>query len=395
MKKIIAIALALVMCLGIMSMVAFAAGDKMTVKVTAPAEWTECYVYSWEPEAFGSWPGTKIDGSFELTETVKGMVISEGNGKPQTVDITDLVFAAGTEATIVVGEKGDDGKHTYTITAGGSNNGGETDSTTTAPTTAAPTTTAPTTAQTVTSGNRTLTIKAPSSWSNVHVYTWEPEDFGTWPGSKLTKSGDVYKVNVKNSMVNLVIATEQADTTYKKTDDIKLETNGKAVTITINEDCSYKVEYDGVSSSSNGGTRKPAAADPQGTASSYRVVGNAEWMGSWKEDNDLGVMIEIEPGVYRKNFDNVEPGSYELKITKDGKWDNAYGDENGQNFKFTVDQKCKITVDFTLKDGKGVISVYGSGVPATGDISLISVMILLGLASVTAIVLVVNKKKFI
>lgn len=401
MKKIIAIALALVMCLGVMSMVAFAAGDKMTVKVTAPADWAESYVYSWEPEAFGSWPGTKLtNGSFELTGAVKGLVISAGNNMPQTVDITDLVFVADTEATITVGEVVD-GKHTYTITTGGSNNGGNTDTTTTQPTTAKPTTTQPTTTQPtttakpVTSGTRVLTVKVPSSWKEVHIYTWEPNDLGDWPGSKLTKSGDVYKVDIKNSMVNLIVASEQqADTTYRQTGNIALETNGKAVTVTVNDDYSYKVEYAGGSSSTSG-TRKPAAADPQGTLSNYRVVGNAAWMGSWAADSNLGQMIEIEPGVYRKNFDNVAPGSYELKITKDGKWDNAYGTDDGQNFKFTVDQKCKITVDFTLKGGKGVISVYGSGVPATGDISLISVMILLGLASVTAIVLVVNKKKFI
>ena len=118
-------------------------------------------------------------------------------------------------------------------------------------------------------------------------------------------------------------------------------------------------------------------------------------MGSWAADSNLGQMIEIEPGVYRKNFDNVAPGSYELKITKDGKWDNAYGTDDGQNFKFTVDQKCKITVDFTLKGDVGVISVYGTGVPGTADISMISVVVLMALASVTAIVLVVNKKKFI
>ena len=77
---------------------------------------------------------------------------------------------------------------------------------------------------------------------------------------------------------------------------------------------------------------------------------------------------------------------------KDGKWDNAIG-VNGNNFTFTVDQKCTITVDFNANTG--AIEVYGTGVPGTADISMLSVVVLLALASVTAVILVVNKKKFI
>lgn len=415
MKKIIAIALALVMCLGIMSMVAFA--ETNTYYLIGYLNGAD-YGFNADSDNMGQYKfvNGKLSATFNQDSYV--FLKTEGNGAWFMTD----TYVDGTTGTFKNTEGGSaekmkvpgnvqvnftltenaDGTLTLSYTTG--NSGSEstttaTQATTTATqaTTAAPTTAAPTTAKPVTSGTRTLTVKVPSSWKEVHVYTWEPNDLGDWPGSKLTKASDgSYKTNIKNSMVNLVVASEkQADTTYKQTGNIALETNGKAVTVTVNEDCSYKVEYAGGGSSSNGGTRKPAAADPVGTPSNYRVVGNAEWMGSWKEDNDKGIMIDIGGGVYRKNFDNVAPGSYELKITKDGKWDNAIGDENGQNFKFTVDQKCKITVDFTMKDGKGVISVYGSGVPALGDVSMISVVILMALASVTAIVLVVNKKKFI
>ena len=356
------------------------AGTSMKLKVAGNDAWDDAWNFGSATLALGQ----KADLTNGAGSTDMALTIDKAMKIKITVDVNPL--KDGGAATILVEE----------VKAGG------TTPTPTEPTTAKPTTTTQptttqptTTAKPVTSGTRVLTVKVPSSWKEVHIYTWEPNDLGDWPGSKLTKSGDVYKVDIKNSMVNLIVASEQqADTTYRQTGNIALETNGKAVTVTVNDDCSYKVEYAGGSSSTSG-TRKPAAADPQGTLSNYRVVGNAAWMGSWAADSNLGQMTEIEPGVYRKNFDNVAPGSYELKITKDGKWDNAYGTDDGQNFKFTVDQKCKITVDFTLKDGKGVISVYGSGVPATGDISLISVMILLGLASVTAIVLVVNKKKFI
>ena len=382
MKKIIAIALMLILCLSIVSMAAFAANDKMTVKVTAPADWAECYVYSWEPEAFGSWPGTKIEGgSFELTSAVAGMVISAGNNMPQTVDITDLVYTAGGEATITVGDAVD-GKHTYSITTGTPNPTDPTTEPTTQPTTQ------PTTAPT---GNRTLTIEAPASWTKVYVYTWNPEEFSTYPGAEVQKSGNVYKASIKKSLVNLIVTGEKADSTQQKTDDLVLETNGKDVTIKIADDGKATITYAGASGN-NGGNRKPAAEAPQGNLSNYRVVGNAVWMGSWDAASNLGQMIDMGNGIYRKNFDNVEPGSYELKITKDGKWDNAIG-VNGNNFTFTVDQKCTITVDFNANTG--VIEVYGIGVPGTSDITMLSVVVLLALASVTAVVLIVNKKKFI
>ena len=388
MKKIIAIALALVMCLGIMSMVAFAAGSGMTVKVVAPAEWEECYVYSWNPAKFGDWPGTKVtNGSFELSEAVEGMVISAGNEKPQTTDIKDLVFTAGGEATITVGEAVD-GKHTYTIAYGGSNNGGST----TQPTTTQPTTTQPTTTQPTTTGNRNLTVKVPSSWTKVYIYTWEPEEYGTFPGGTINKSGDVYTASIKNSMVNLIVTGEKADTSLQQTPNITLTANGKNVTITVAEDGQPTVTYAGETAKPS--TGKDAAPDPTTPLSTYRVVGNTEWLGNWDAASDKGRMHDMGNGVYRVNFDNVAPGSYQIKITKDGKWDNAYGTEDGQNYSFTVSEKCKITVDFTIKDGKGVIEVYGKGV-SFGDVSMLSVVILMALASVTAVVLVVNKKKFI
>lgn len=120
MKKMFAIVLALMLCVSVLSVAAFAAEGEMVIHVDAPDAWAECYAYNW-PESLGGWPGTKLtaDANGEYTATVKtgfdGMVIGEGNGKPQTVDITDLDMSKA-EAWIVIGEAGADGKHTYTVT---------------------------------------------------------------------------------------------------------------------------------------------------------------------------------------------------------------------------------------------------------------------------------------
>lgn len=424
MKKIIAIALALVMCLGIMSMVAFAAPEGLNSLavvgsgIPGVAEWNPADAAGDMTEvsdgvftktldcAAGTSMKLKIAGNdawddawnFGSATLVLGQKADLTNG-PGSTDMALTIAKAGKiTITVDVNPLKDGGAATILVEEGTGNGGGNTTTTTqpttTKPSTTQPTTTQPTTTKPAANGERTLTIKAPAAWTEVNVYTWNPEDLGGFPGAKAQKDGNVYKATIKNSVVNLVISgQDRGDTTRPQTANIALENNGKNVTITIADDNSHKIEYAG-GSSSTGGNRKPAAAAPQGTLSNYRVVGNAAWMGSWVADSNLGQMVEVSPGVYRKNFENVAPGSYELKITKDGKWDNAYG-VNGQNYTFTVDTKCTITVDFKLQGDTGVIEVYGTGVPSTADISMLSVVVLLALASVTAVVLVVNKKKFI
>ena len=122
MKKMFAIVLALMLCVSVLSVAAFAANGELVIHIDAPDSWAECYAYNWPGDALGGWPGTKLtkgsDGQYTVTvSSCDGMVISAGNEKPQTVDITGLDFSKG-EAWIVVGDAGADGKHTYTVSYG-------------------------------------------------------------------------------------------------------------------------------------------------------------------------------------------------------------------------------------------------------------------------------------
>lgn len=422
MKKIIAIALVLMMSLGIMTMAVSAAPTGLNSLAIVGKDIPG--VPEWNPAAAEGDMTEVSEGVFEktldvpatttMTLKVAGNDTWDDNWNfgsatlvlGQKADLTNgsgaqdmtlsIAEACKIKITVDVNPMADGGAATILVDVVSNGGGGGTTTTTTTTnnqtttTTTQPTTTAPA------NGERNLTVKVPSSWTEVNIYTWEPEELGSWPGAKLTKASDgTYKTSIKNSIVNLVISREElADTTRPQTGDIKLENNGKAVTITVNDDCSFKVEYDGVAATPST-SGKDAAPDPTTPLSAYRVVGNTEWLGNWDAASDKGRMHDMGNGVYRVNFDNVAPGSYEIKITKDGKWDNAYGTEDGQNYSFTVSEKCKITVDFTIKaDGKHVIEVYGKGV-SFGDVSMLSVVVLMALASVTAVVLVVNKKKFI
>lgn len=182
--------------------------------------------------------------------------------------------------------------------------------------------------------SRKLTVVVPDEWVRVHAYTWNPDTLGGWPGAELMKNGNTCETMISQDLVNLVISGELENGLRQQTTDILLESNGKDVTVLVNgETGDYTVVY---------GTPEQAV---------YRVVGDADWMGSWDPASDAGLMTEIAPRKFQKCFKNVQPGTYEYKITKNGTWDGAYGDA-GDNCVLNVGQVCDVT--FTL-----TISIYG------------------------------------
>ena len=209
---------------------------------------------------------------------------------------------------------------------------------------------------------RKLTVVAPASWTNVYAYTWEPEEFGCYPGSAIQGSDGVYQANIKNSMVNLVLCTLRPDDCITQTNDIFLVNNGKDVTITIAENSSYTISYGS------------AGVDV------FRVVGNADWMGNWDSASDAGLMEQVRTGLYRKIFKNVAPGDYEFRITKNGTWDESWGNDIS-NYCINVVRTCDVTVFFNYHNGEGTAwveyesllmgDVTGDGRLNMGDVAMV------------------------
>lgn len=117
MKKLLAILLALMLCVSALSVVAFAA-ETITVHAYVPADWSTPYIYSW-PSSTAGWPGTAMtqeDGQWyvgTISMDDQNLIIDNGEGQPQTVD---LAFDGGyPELWVVVGTDSVDGKLTGTI----------------------------------------------------------------------------------------------------------------------------------------------------------------------------------------------------------------------------------------------------------------------------------------
>lgn len=104
MKKIIAIALALVMCTCMMSIAAFATENTVTVHAQVPADWEAVAAYTWEPESLGSWPGTEMTKNGDWYECEMGseqltLIINNNNNGIQT---SDLTIESGKEIWVIV-----------------------------------------------------------------------------------------------------------------------------------------------------------------------------------------------------------------------------------------------------------------------------------------------------
>lgn len=140
---------------------------------------------------------------------------------------------------------------------------------------------------------------------------------------------------------------------------------------------------------------KPENNKPVDPNANYFVAGVAGICGSeWKE-NDPANKMTYKDGVYTITYKDVAAGKYSLKVT-DGTWINSWGGngENG-NFDFEVTAKNDVTVEFNPAKGQVSIIIGNEridGPATTGDVSLAAVSVAL-LAATAGLVAIVSKKK--
>ena len=132
------------------------------------------------------------------------------------------------------------------------------------------------------------------------------------------------------------------------------------------------------------------------TPSDYRVTGSADWLGNWAADFDGGIMNDMGNGTYQIVFSDVAEGNYELKVTKNGSWDENWGEGgmNGGNVKFSAAAGQTVTVTFNAQTGVIDVTVSGGEAnPELGDYSVAALVVAMMAATAGAVVLT-KKKKF-
>jgi len=110
---------AMVFCVGGGAVPVKAAEKEVKVYVKNTPNWDEVSVYSYNPEAFGDWPGTlmtkEADDWYSITakvdsDTISFVINQNVNGGEQTVDVEDVSLETG-KVWIVIGEKGENGEN--------------------------------------------------------------------------------------------------------------------------------------------------------------------------------------------------------------------------------------------------------------------------------------------
>ena len=128
----------------------------------------------------------------------------------------------------------------------------------------------------------------------------------------------------------------------------------------------------------------------------YRVTGSADWLGNWAADFEGGVMSDLGNGSYQIVFPGVAAGDYELKVTKNGSWDENWGvgGMNGGNVQFSAAEGQTVIVTFTSATGAIDVAVTGGeSNPESGDLSVAALAIAM-MAATAGVVVLTKKKEF-
>ena len=242
----------------------------------------------------------------------------------------------------------------------------------------------------------TVTATVPADWTDVCIWAWRSSNnvnvYEGWPGAAMTKSGDKWTITIPATDVDRIIINGKVNGAEVKTSDTNVVAGKNMVVVVTAADGGFTANV------SYNGSVVVGPVDPA-LKGEHRVTGSAEWMGKvWDPANPNGLMTEISDGVYEITYKNVPVGNYEFKITKNGSWDNAWGQGGigGGNIPMVVSVAGDVTV--RLNVGTGALSyktaASGEWVPVTGDMSIAAVCAALLLASAGLVCAVSKKKEF-
>lgn len=304
MKKLLAILLALVMCMTLLPLAALADGEETrTVYVKAPEDWEKVCLYTWDNNNTSdnnrSWPGEEITA----TKTNEGWYKA-------------TVSAKHDKAIVNNGKNGDDAKQTENLDmVTGTNyitvgyiNGSRYASVSDSPTTGAD------------NGIVTVYAKVPESWGTPYLHVWNGIETKGWPGIEMEVSSAYsgwYELQIpKNAKMCLV-----HNNNGTQTGNLEL-VNGNFITV---DDSNHADQ----SKTFGGETTKPAPFEIK----TVTAVGDGNQDDGYLNgvfwnpsvENNENNMLTNHDNIWTITYENVKAGDHQLKFAFNGGWEKSIG----------------------------------------------------------------------
>ena len=215
----------------------------------------------------------------------------------------------------------------------------------------------------------TVTVHAyvPSDWTNVGAYTWEPEDLGSWPGSKMTKAADGwYEITMPGTHTTLIINSDNGQTV-----DLNIEA-GKDIWVVVGTP-GGDGKYSGAVHTSKPSDLTVAPA-PSVQVGSLGIVGEGiPGLQNWIVEDTAGDMTKVSDGVYSKVIAMTAGSTMKFKFAANHTWDYNFGGAEadmtvatgsafnmvvgGQDMYYTAANDGNVKFTVTLADGGATLLV--------------------------------------
>lgn len=228
MKKIFAVAIALLLCASCLSLTALADEDiqRIPVIVNVPEGWNAPNLWAWADDgtnAFAAWPGEEMEPLDEgwyyayVPSFVQNLIVNANQDTEDAVQTDGIAVEAGKEVWVTVAED-----KTATVSYEAQLRGE------------------------IPEYVEKFVVHAyvPLSWKTVNLWAWSAPDgtnaFEAWPGAAMTEGKEGWFTGKVPTWVNSLIVNGNEGTV--QTEDISVE--GKELWITVYKDLSYDLSYE-------------------------------------------------------------------------------------------------------------------------------------------------------
>lgn len=305
MKKTLALFLALALCLSVLAVGTFAAGDYWCIAGTMN-DWNANSSDRLTDNGDGTWSITFANmaaGTYEFkftqngtwTYNLGGAFMGSGVESNLTADGSNIKFTLDKAEDVTIVLNPANLKFTLTI---GNQIAEEPD-------------------------NITIHISVPEDWGTAYGYVWNPESLGSWPGTAAENGSVTLPAVFDGFIVN--------NNNGRQTSDIKdIDLTKEEVWVTVNADNTYTLSYE--NPNQGGEEEEPPVVNkikihviaPEAWENVYAYTYNPEQCGTWPGTQLTDGMIEIPAafeGFIVNNGAGIQTGDIkDIDLTKEEVW---------------------------------------------------------------------------